>query len=313
MTKLNLFKSITLSLAFTLSACSPQQQDSFFQQAINFDRQQSGLSLKSLQVSDSKLAYLEGGQGETVVLLHGFSANKDNWNKFAKELVKDYHLITLDLAGHGDSSLDLNISFELQDQVQRVRELSLQLGLKRFHIMGNSMGGAISALYANAYPEQIISLGLMDSAGLKAPTPSPYMKALAEGKNPLIPKSPEDVDFLFDFALEQRPFIPWPITSVLARKSISRAEVNEKIFADMLKAKALLDNGQAEQLLASLQHPAIIIWGKQDRVLDVSTAEVFNQHLPNSQMVLMDNVGHMPMLEAPTKTAQHYRQFLSGL
>lgn len=307
------FKSIMLGLCLTLVACTTQQQDNFYRQAIDYDRQQSGLSFKTIEVSDSTLAYLEGGQGETLLLLHGFSANKDNWNRFAKELVNDYHLIALDLAGHGDSSQDLNISFELQDQVQRVRELSQKLGLKRFHIVGNSMGGAISTLYTKAYPDQIISLGLFDAAGLKAPTPSPYIKALEQGKNPLIPKTPRDVEYLFDFAMQQKPFIPWPISSVLARKSISRAAVNEKIFADMIKAKPMQENGQAEMLLASLQKPAIVIWGKQDRVLDVSTAQVFNKHLTNSQIVLMDNVGHMPMLEAPAETAKHYRQFLESL
>ena len=75
----------------------------------------------------------------------------------------------------------------------------------------------------------------------------------------------------------------------------------------------MLDNGQSEALLNSIKQPTLILWGKQDRILDVSAADVFHDNLVNSQMILMDGIGHMPMFEAPNESAEYYRQFLSRL
>lgn len=302
--------------ALSLAACSEQQQDSFYQSAVKLDRKISGLTLKSQEISDGTLFYTEGGSdsnGETILLVHGFSADKDHWTRFAKNLVDDYRVIAVDLAGHGDSSSEPSLSFEFPDQVKRLREFTQKLGIERFHIAGNSMGGAMSILYANMYPEQIISVGLFCSAGITSPSPSLYKKALHEGKNLLIPTTADGVDYLLDLVMEDQPFIPWPITNAITRKTIARAPLNKKIFSDIYKAKTILTDGTAEVLLNNIQQPTLILWGKEDRILDVSAAGEFKKNLINSQVIVMDGIGHLPMLEAPNESADHYLEFLKSI
>jgi len=78
--------------------------ETLFKLAIKAERYSAGLVQKEIQVDDHKIVYLEGGKGQTIVLLHGFGANKDNWTRFAKYLTGNYHLVIPDIPGFGESS-----------------------------------------------------------------------------------------------------------------------------------------------------------------------------------------------------------------
>ena len=88
-------------------------------------------------------------------MIHGYAANKENWVRFAGCLTQSCHVVAIDLPGHGESVKDLNRSYKWQDQVQHFHEILAKIGLNEFHLIGNSMGGGIAALYAGEYPEQV--------------------------------------------------------------------------------------------------------------------------------------------------------------
>jgi pimeloyl-ACP methyl ester carboxylesterase len=92
-------------------------------------------------VGKHTIVYLEGGRGESVLLLHGFGADKDNWNLFSRYLTKRYHVIAPDLPVFGESSKIWSDQYNISAQVERVHDFVKQLGLKSFHLAGNSMGG----------------------------------------------------------------------------------------------------------------------------------------------------------------------------
>lgn len=106
------------------------------------ERNKSGLSTKSVQVGNHKIVYLEGGVGDAVVLLHGFGDSKDAWVKFSRELVKTNRVVIPDIPGFGESTKDYNSKYDIGTQVARIHEFAKAIGLKKFHIAGNSMGGA---------------------------------------------------------------------------------------------------------------------------------------------------------------------------
>jgi abhydrolase domain-containing protein 6 len=310
---------ISTSLLFT--GCTSSQQDSILESAVNLARDSAGFEVKTATAKDVTLTYMERlgntENAETIVLIHGFSANKDNWILFTKALDEKYHVIAVDLAGHGDSEKLLTTDYGLIKQTHRLDALMTNLGVEQFHIAGNSMGGAISAIYSINHPEKIKSLTLIDAAGIDGKNPSEYYKTLAEGKNTLIATDEASFDYRMNFTMSQPPLLPWPLYPALVRKTLARAELNEKIFGDVIATKKkLLDINFHQSMQAILDQsniPTLIMWGKEDRVLDVSAVAAFKEIIPAASVHIFDGVGHLPMVEVPDESAEVYQQFLSTI
>lgn len=320
--KINHLTAITLiSTTLLFTGCTASQQDSIFDSAINLARESVGFEVKSLAAKDVTLTYMERPSSvenaESIVLLHGFSANKDNWIRFTKALNKKYHVIAVDLAGHGDSEKLLTTDYGLIKQAERLDALMTSVGVEHFHIAGNSMGGAISAIYSLNHPDKIKSLTLIDAAGIEGKNTSEYYKTLAKGNNPLIATDEASFDYRMDFTMSQPPMLPWPLYPAFVRKTLARAELNEKIFSDMIATKKqLLDMGFHQSIKATIAQsnvPTLIMWGKEDRVLDVSAAAAFKEIIPTASVHIFEGVGHLPMVEIPNESAEVYQQFLSTI
>jgi pimeloyl-ACP methyl ester carboxylesterase len=170
------------------------------------------------------------------------------------------------------------------------------------------MGGHLAALYTHRYPQEVMSLSLMNNAGVTALVETDLQRSLAQGKNPLIVESVEDFDLLLSFAAHKKPFIPWPVKGVFARRAIDNAESNLAIFESYNTDR---DAG-LEPLLEDIEKPVQIIWGEFDRILDVSSIDVMRPLLPQAEVTIMKDTGHIPMLERPAETATHYLRFLAN-
>ena len=275
------------------------------------ERQRSGLELRSTVVDGETWHYLEGGSPDAPVLLllHGFGGDKDNWTRFSRTLVENYRVIAPDLPGFGDSARHTDWDYSLSAQSDRLEGFVAALKLDPLHIGGNSMGGQLAALYTHGHPEQVRSLVLLNNGGIDAPEQSEMLLAVGRGENPLVLSSPEDFDRLLSFVSYEPPFIPWPAKGVLAKRTYGNAAFNSYIF-DALKDERYVP---LEPLLGDIRQPVLIIWGEFDRVLDVSSVEVMKPLLPQAEVIVMRDTGHLPMLERPTATAEHYLKFLAQL
>ncbi|WP_432210315.1 alpha/beta fold hydrolase [Marinobacter alkaliphilus] len=299
--------ALLLIATLLISACSKQ---SIYDSAIGWERSSAGLETAEVTVGELDITYLrskEAVEGDTLVLIHGFGANKDNWTRLAKEFKGEFNVYAIDLPGHGDSSKPLDIGYRFEDQVNYLNQVLAELGVKQFHMMGNSMGGAITALYAATHPDQIQTAVLFDPAGIFE-YESELVDRVLDGDNPLIPKKKGDFDKLLDFALEKRPFVPWPIFDVMEEKAIANREVNEVIFA------AIRDTGfepDFRDAITRIEAPVLVVWGKLDRVIDYRNADVFVDAIPNARKVLLDDIGHAPMVETPAESARLFREFLA--
>lgn len=290
-----------------LGACSRQ---TIYDNAISWERSGAGLEASSVRVDDLNIAYLSNAKpvdGETVVMIHGFGANKDNWTRLARELTDEYNVYAIDLPGHGDSSKPLDLGYRFEDQVSHLAKILEALQIENAHMMGNSMGGAITALYAATYPTQIHSAVLFNPAGIFE-YESELVGLVKEGDNPLIPSEEGDFERLIDFAMEKKPFAPWPIYSVMEERAIANREINEVIFA------AIRDSGfepDFRQNITRIESPVLVIWGIEDRVINYRNAEVFVEQIPDARKALLEGVGHAPMVEVPEKSARLFREFLA--
>lgn len=273
------------------------------------ERSLAGLEDRTQRVGELDIRYYDGGprEAETIVMIHGFGANKDNWLRFARPFTGEYRVIALDLPGFGDSSKP-DVSYDVASQAERVVAFLDALGVQRFHVVGNSMGGHISALLAARYPQRVLSAGLLDNAGVEAPNKSEMFSLIEAGKpNPLVVNTPEDFPRLLDFVFVEQPSIPGPLRQHFAEQAVANAKHYEVIFGHLRERYVPL-----EPELPKIEAPVLLLWGDRDRVLDVSSIEVMKPLLKKPSVVVMKNCGHVPMVERPEETASHYLAFLKN-
>lgn len=276
--------------------------------AINLERKSADLVKKSLEVDHHTIFYLEGGVGEPIVLLHGFTADKDNWTRFAKSLTPMYHVVAIDLPGFGESSKIGTESYSIAAQVKRIDTIISRLKLDKFHLAGNSMGGTIAGKYTVTAPDRVLSLALLNTGGIYSCEKSEFARLAERGENPLLIQTPQDYDSMLQFVFVDPPFIPRPIKKYLTTQSILHKTFYEKILEDLIEEKYSL-----EPELIKIQVKTLVLWGDTDRLIHVSCTKALEKGLKTSTTVIMKNCGHLPMLERPEETAKHYVEFLKKI
>ncbi len=277
---------------------------------LGLERGRAGLEAARVAIPSGEVAYLHGGDGnaETILLLHGVGASKDHFTRVARLLTLKYRVIAIDLPGFGDSGRDATLPYDIPSQAERVKQVATALGLKRFHLGGSSMGGFISMRYAQAHPEDVRSLWLVDPGGVSGCKESPMLAAYrTTGRSPLFAQRAEDFDAVADWVFEKHPMLPWAIKHVAAERMVADEALHQQIFKELVGSESI--NASA----GSIGAPALIIWGDHDRVLDVSCGEVLLKLLPHAKLEVMPGLGHLPILEAPSGSAEGYLAFLAGL
>ena len=273
------------------------------------ERRFAGLSTRSEKVGRFEMPYLEGGDedDEVLVLLHGFAGDKDNFTRAARFLTPHYRVIIPDLPGFGDATREFDANYYMSDQVRRLHIFLGQLGIDRVHLGGNSMGGFIAAQYAATYPGAVRSLWLIDPGGTAASHDSPMLQEYERsGINPLLVCTVGAFDTTIAAATHKRPFLPRFARTTLARRAVADFALHTHIM------EQLQDSPLLEASYAPMATPALIVWGEEDAVLSPAGADSFSSLFPNSQVRRMPGIGHMPMLEAPRKSAEDYLAFRRG-
>ncbi|MFO7786190.1 MAG: alpha/beta fold hydrolase [Halospina sp.] len=297
-----------LMSALLLAGCSGMQR-SIHDAAINYETSAAGLESQELTFDYGELRILrtpelqEGRQ--TLVLVHGFGANKENWLTLAQHLEGEYNIIAPDLPGHGDSVQNPELDYGIPRQAERLMQLLDRLDIEHAHLAGNSMGGAIVAVAAAEYPGRVASLALLNTAGIHE-HPAELDRQLAKGENPLVLEDPSDYHELMAFAMNEPPFIPWPVSSVMAREAYGNRDINRKIFED-------LEADREEDFRATLtriQAPTLVLWGADDRIIDAANAPLVAEAIADSRLEILEDIAHMPMIEAPEKTAGLMRELI---
>jgi len=298
---------ILFFILFNITACS-YIENFVYKTEISIERFRSGFKLKALDISDHKITYLESGKGEVILLVHGYTADKDIWIRFARLLKDEYRIIVPDLPGHGDSTANMNCNYSISSQAKYLKEFIDRLGIEKLNIVGNSMGGSISLNFTHLYQNNVKSMALFNSGGVKAPNPSEFNKLIQKGINPFIIKNKNDFKKLIDMSMSSPPFLPWPIKSVMYRNYKSKSNIFQKIYNDISN-----DLWETKNFLPNITIPVFILWGDNDRLIDVSCVEVFDKNISNSQAVILENIGHCPMIENPKEAVKYYKNFLSSI
>lgn len=275
--------------------------------ALALERARSGMTTELTRVAGLDISYFHGGKGDTLLLLHGFGADKDNFVRAARHLRRRFRVIAVDLPGFGQSSRPEDRSYTIAEQAAGLHEIVTHLGLERFHLGGSSMGGAIAIDYAAAHPERVASLWLLAPAGVLGASDSEVIAEYRNhGRSLLVVERAKDFWKLLALVMQKPPFFPYSVKRTLGERAANDAPLHRRIFEELVTSAASEERGRA------VGAPALIVWGSEDRVLDVSGAALLHAAMPASKMSLIDGIGHLPMLESPRRTARDYIDFVDG-
>jgi pimeloyl-ACP methyl ester carboxylesterase len=274
------------------------------------ERSRSGVAQKRLTVGGRTFSYLEGGKGFPVVLVHGFGASSDLWVPMAARLVKRFRVVAPDVPGFGGTSASASEQFLLRTQAERLHEFLQALGIRRYHLVGNSMGGHIAGVLAHDHPEEVESLTLLEPHGIVSRIPTEVDVQIRQGLAPLVPREPAEFDHIVDMLFVKRPFIPRAVYLQLRHKALASEPLHRVIWRDLWNPETA---NLLEQILPGIRTPTLVIWGDSNRFLHETAVEKLEQGLRDVRVVRMKACGHSPMFERPAEVVEHFEQFLTHL
>ncbi|WP_130803085.1 alpha/beta fold hydrolase [Acinetobacter ihumii] len=311
---------LTLSLSLTTATMTTYPTNSFAAPSINIqtvlqqERAWAGLQTKKLKVGEIEWVYSEGGQATkpTIILIHGLAGSRDNWNRVARYLTPNYHVIIPDLPAHGDTQVTDDFDLSIPNLTEKLRRFA-EAGHfeKDVNIAGHSMGGVIALLYTAQYPTETKTLLLVDSAGVFKSANTAYLKNPAL-LNELVVKKSGDFDKLFQLATTTPPFIPVELKTEQEKLMITQSKSTQRMVNQLVEMSKIYTPETFAIAAKSIDTPTFIVWGEQDKIINVEAAQELKDLLKNAQPpLILKNVGHMPILEADQIVAQQYLIFLN--
>lgn len=251
-----------------------------------------------------------------IILVHGSNASLQTFELLIEILSDRYRLISYDQPGHGLTGPHPRDDYSAQGMFDAVSAVIDATGVEQFAIAGNSMGGWVAWRYALANPEQLSALILMNSSGAPPPPdaekPRLYLGARimrnSAGRFLAQHITPRSV---FERSLLDNVADDSAVTAELVDRywELLRYPGNRRAAGLRVVADREPHYGRR---LGEISLPTLILWGEQDQVTLPRDAKTFAEMIPNAQLQIFENVGHLTMEEAPQLTATAINTFLEN-
>jgi pimeloyl-ACP methyl ester carboxylesterase len=270
--------------------------------------------LHSATVHGSRVNYVEMGDGPPVVFVHGLSGCWQNWLENIPHFSQAHRTIAVDLPGFGESELP-GEDISIPGYGRFIDAFLETIGVERAVLVGNSMGGFISAETAISHPSRVEKLVLVSAAGLvrvgnrqllvlerAARLFHPMTAAFLARREHLVRRPGLRKRMLYGIVKH-----PELISPELCYEVASGA--GKPGFLDALDA--IIDYDFRERL-PEVTAPTLIVWGRNDHIVPVSGAHEYERLIPDSSLVIWEDTGHLPMVERPARFNALLDGFLAG-
>lgn len=264
-----------------------------------------------LVFDDTLIHYRDEGDQDAfpLLLLHGAFSSLHTYNGWAKELKKDFRIIRLDMPGFGLTGPNQRGGNHEMTMYKRcILTVLDRLGVEKCHIAGSSLGGWVSWEFAADYPERVEKMILLGAAGFleQRNIPLPFKMA----RTPFVSR-------VARYAIKRRILEQFVNQVYHNKEKISEAlidryydlftqEGNLKVFFEMANSKIHQQTHKLEEVEAT----TLIMWGRHDSWIPVENAYRFYRRIKNSEILIYENCGHLPMEELPRQSANDVRAFL---
>lgn len=247
-----------------------------------------------------------------IVLVHGFSASTHAWDGWAKSLSKSYRVVVLDLPGHGLTRTSGAYAAGRDGFGAVVDGLTRKLGLTRFTLGGNSMGGGVAWAYTLDHPDKVERLILVDAAGWPADKPG-GAAIFSIMRNPMGRAVLKNID--------TRPLVAQGLQAAyLDPKLVTQALIDR--YVDLARAPGHRDILLGLQTgprrtatatdLSRIHVPTLVMFGQDDRLIPAADGEKFHKAIPGATLILYPGVGHVPMEQIPDRSAADVAAWLAA-
>ncbi|HEX8558123.1 MAG TPA: alpha/beta fold hydrolase [Pyrinomonadaceae bacterium] len=258
---------------------------------------------KEAVVFGQKIQYVEAGSGPVVVLLHGLGGSALNWAFNTPALAQKFRVIVPDQVGFGRSDKPF-VNYRVATYVDFLDKLLAELKVERASLVGNSMGGWVAAAYALKHPSKVERLVLVDAAGF-AP-PKEFDLAALAGLNP---STREDMKRLAGMVFFNPALRSDAAVDMLLAQRLSAGDgyTIQRLVESIYRGEDMLDGR-----LGAVKQPVLLVWGREDGLTPLGReGERFRRELPQAQMVVFEQCGHVPQVEKAAEFNAAVLKFLA--
>lgn len=254
--------------------------------------------------------YHEAGRGAPVILIHGSGSGVSawaNWRLTIPALAQSLHVFAYDQVGFGDSDLTAPERYTLAGWTHHLLDFMAAVGVRRAHLVGNSMGAAVALAAAVQHPEAVDRLVLMGAMGVRFP--------LTRGLDDVWGYTPgiANMKHLIDLFAYDRRLVTDELAELRYNASIQAGR--QEAFARMFPAprQSSVDALAAfEDRLHEIQAPALIIHGREDKVIPPATGQKLFELLDNAQLHMFGRCGHWTQIEQAQTFNRLVHDFLTA-
>jgi esterase len=272
--------------------------------------QSPGYVDRFIVVNGLRLHYLDWGSAKKppFIMLHGISRVAHQFDHIAPEFASDYHVIAIDMRGHGDSAWSPNGAYLVEDYVKDLAAFVVRLNLHGITLLGNSTGGRVVQVYAGLHPDRVARL-IVEDVGPERPNDiaSAFTRQVQNEQNGWASE-----DELVASLKKSNPKTPDEILRSYAHFGSKRREDGRIVWKrDPSLAKGFVPT-ELWRFVREIKCPTIYILGGASRIVPPETRQQLSQTLRDFQMVVMPGLGHYPDQEAAPEFVQIVRSFLAG-
>ena len=274
--------------------------------------------MKYLDVHGERVAYLDEGSGEAILLLHGIAGSSQTWRSVIGPLSRKYRVVAPDLLGHGNSAKPRS-DYSLGAMSVLVRDILDGLGITRATIVGHSLGGGVAMQFVYQHPEYVQRLVLIASGGLGPDVGLMLRLASLPGAELVLPViAPRQLVSAGDrvWSWLRKAGVDAPRGEEIWRHYSSLSDgPTRRAFLRTLRS--VVDHrGQAVSALSRLNSrtdfPVMAIWGELDNIITIDHAYAARDVRPDVRLEVLGDVGHFPQAERPAHVAELIDDFISS-
>ena len=255
----------------------------------------------------------EGPRGAPVImLLHGSNADLHTWQPWVEDLRGDYRVVRYDQIGHGLTGPARDGDLSPAAFAADVGEVADALGIDRFVLAGNSMGGMVAARYAMAHPDRLLGLVLIDASGAPVERKGGGNLAFALAAQPGVNQLAREITprALVERSLSQSVSNQAVVTPKAVDRYWELARYPGNRDAMIARFAQPRRPFTPEQVRA-IRVPTLVMWGQEDPIVPYEAAGWFMAHRPDATLASYPGVGHLPMEEAPARSVADLRGWLA--
>ena len=275
------------------------------------------MSFQTTELHGRGIAHLSGGEGPTLLLIHGIAGSSENWRDVIEPLARRHTVIAPDLPGHGASAAGPG-DYSVGSLAASLRDLLLVEGRERATLVGHSLGGGVAMQFAYQFPEMVERLVLVSSGGL-GPEVSPILRAAALPGADLFIAATARLGQRAGAAVSRRLVAagiePSADVAEVARGYASLSEPRRRRAFLATVRSVIGTKGQrvaaVDRLYLAEAVPILIVWGGRDRIIPVSHGKDAHEAIPGSRLEIFEGVGHLPQVEQPRRFVSLLERFLS--